>query len=288
MAFSIVTSPPSQANLTNTNPSPPNKAQMAVDFGKVYTGLQQLDEALQKAVGTPADLLAVSGLRNLVINGNWSINQRGYVSATALTAGVYAHDRWKAGGGGCTYSYATGGLDTVATISAGTLVQVVEGALVEGGTYTLSWAGTAQARIDSGSYAASPITVTGKSGGANITLEFSTGTVTRVQLERGNQATPYARRGPVEDLALCLRYYRVRQYAARAWAGGAGEILGTDNLDVPMRATPTAVLISSAGSSGPSAITIYANTAQSISIGSTVGGAGFAYTSALYSLSAEL
>ena len=46
-----------------------------------------------------------------------------------------------------------------------------------GGSYTLSWTGTAQGRVGAGSYAASPVTVTGITAGANTTIEFNTGTL---------------------------------------------------------------------------------------------------------------
>ena len=58
--------------------------------------------------------------RNVVINGNFGINQRAYASGTALAAGAYAHDRFKAGSGGCTYAFTQTVPDTAITITAGT------------------------------------------------------------------------------------------------------------------------------------------------------------------------
>lgn len=150
------------------------------------------------------------GMRNRIINGGFTINQRVYVTNTALASGVYAHDRWKAGSGGCTYTFtqASAGVNTTITIAVGTLVQVIEGCNVpEGGTYTLSWTGTAQARINAGSYAASPITVAGLTAGSNLTVEFATGTVGSVQLERGSTPTTFDYRLHGVELMLCQRYY---------------------------------------------------------------------------------
>ena len=42
--------------------------------------------------------------RNRLHNGGFRINQRSYVTSTALSSGVYAHDRWKAGASGCPQS----------------------------------------------------------------------------------------------------------------------------------------------------------------------------------------
>jgi len=150
------------------------------------------------------------GMKNRIIDGGFIINQRGYVSNTALSSGVYAHDRWKAGSGGCTYTFtqAAQGVNTTITITAGTLVQVIEGCnLPEGGTYVLSWTGTAQGRLNGGSYGASGITITGWTAGTNLNVEFNTGTLGNVQLEKGSTATSFDYRPYGTELALCQRYY---------------------------------------------------------------------------------
>lgn len=69
------------------------------------------------------------GMKNRIIDGGFIINQRGYTSGTSLSAGSYGHDRWKAGSGGGTYTFTQGslGVNTTVTITAGTLVQVIEG-----------------------------------------------------------------------------------------------------------------------------------------------------------------
>lgn len=152
------------------------------------------------------------GFKNRIINGGFIINQRAYVSGTALASGVYAHDRYKAGSGGCTYTFTQGssGVNTTVTITAGTLQQVVEGCnMPEGGTYVLSWTGSAQARFNGGSYSASPLAVTGITAGANVTIEFNTGTVGSVQLETGVTATSFDVRDYGRELILCQRYYEV-------------------------------------------------------------------------------
>jgi hypothetical protein len=109
------------------------------------------------AAVTGGTAAAIPGANN-ADNGGFAVNQRTYVSGTALAAGAYGHDRWKAGAGGGTYTFAApSGPSNSITITAGTLQQVIEGAALAGGTYTLSWTGTAQGRIGAGSYAASPV-----------------------------------------------------------------------------------------------------------------------------------
>ncbi len=149
--------------------------------------------------------------KNRVINGGFILNQRVYVSNTGLSSGDYAHDRFKAGASGCTYTFTQGstGVNTTITITAGSLQQVIEGAnMPEGGSYTLSWTGTAQGKIAGGSFAASPIIATGLTAGANCTIEFNTGTCTNVQVEAGSIQTSFDYRPFGTEFSLCERYFQ--------------------------------------------------------------------------------
>jgi hypothetical protein len=148
-----------------------------------------------------------TGAKNAIINGNFGINQRGVSGTVTLSAGVYGHDRWKAGSSGCTYTFATSDNVTTIDISAGSLIQVIEGINLESGTYTLSWTGTAQGKIGAGSYGNSGITGTA-TGGTNLDIEFDTGTVSLVQFEPGTVVTPFERRQFGTELALCMRYFQ--------------------------------------------------------------------------------
>ena len=152
--------------------------------------------------------------KNILINGGFTVNQRVYVSAAALATTVYGHDRWKAGASGGDYSFTQLNSNTLITIASGkTLIQVVENKNVVGGTYTLSWEGTAQGRYavnsdtPSGSYADSPIAITGQTAGTVMSVEFDDGTLGKVQLEEGTTATDFEYRQIGDELALCQRYY---------------------------------------------------------------------------------
>lgn len=196
------------------------------------------------ATAAAASAAAPFAGRNRIINGTFAVNQRVFAGG-ALTAGVYGHDRWKAGAGGATYTVS----GEIATITSGTLQQVIESVNVsEGGTYTLSWTGTAQARVDGGSYAASPITVTGKAAATNTTVEFGTGTVSRVQYEAGAATTAFERRHHAIELVLCQRYY---ESGSGVFAANVDGYVG---YRVTKRATPTASIGAAGGTytNGPS------------------------------------
>jgi hypothetical protein len=215
------------------------------------------------------------GMKNRIIDGGFIINQRGYTSGTSLSSGSYAHDRWKAGSGGCTYTFTQGslGVNTTITITAGSLQQVIEGCnLPEGGTYTLSWTGTAQARFNGGSYGASPLAVTGITAGANTTIEFNTGTVGSVQLEVGSSATSFDYRPYGAELALCQRYCWVNYPATNTPMSMGGvfqtssQFLGPYQYPVTMRSAPTITYTSSAANYGVVSNSVF--TASSLSYGS--------------------
>ncbi|MBP2635062.1 MAG: putative phage tail protein [Firmicutes bacterium] len=177
--------------------------------------------------------------RNKLINGNFAVNQEGVSGTVTLTAGTYGHDGWKAGSSGCTYTFATAENVTTITITAGTLLQVVEGINLQSGTHVLSWTGTATGRINSGSYSASGVTGTA-TGGTNLTVEFGTGTLSKVQFEKGSIATVFEERPYGLELNLCKRYLEIISISQRGYSVGGNYIYGIPiNWTVQKRTTPT-------------------------------------------------
>ena len=164
---------------------------------------------------------SLAGFRNKIINGNLSINQRGVSGTVTLAAGAYGHDRFKAGTGGCTYTFAASANGMMLTITAGTLLQIIEGANLEGGTMKLSWFGTATGRVDTGAYGASGVVGTATAG-ANQIIEFGTGTLARTQYELGSIATTFEQRPYGLELALCQRYYEIGGGVSMATIGTGG------------------------------------------------------------------
>ena len=180
----------------------------------------------------------MAGFRNRIINGNLAVNQRVVSGAVTLAAGAYGHDRFKAGVGGCTYTFAASANGMMLTITAGTLLQIIEGANLEGGAMKLSWFGTATGRVDTGAYGASGVVGTAVAG-TNQSVEFGTGTLARVQYELGGIATVFEQR-PIE-LILCQRYLTTFTLSnMQMYAQSSGNYnIGYSWFPVQMRASPT-------------------------------------------------
>lgn len=146
------------------------------------------------------------GFKNRLINGTFLVNQGAVTGTVTLAAGAYGHDGWKAGASGCTYTFAKSAGVVTLTISAGSLQQVIEGDRLFTGTYCLSWSGTCQGKIAAGSYGASGVSAS-VTGGANLTVEFGTGTLSKAQLEAGATATVFEHTTVDAELLACQRYY---------------------------------------------------------------------------------
>lgn len=176
---------------------------LSSNYASEYVGHEA---AVRANLGIPGD--------NLIVNSGFRVNQMGYVSGATLAAGVYGHDQWKAGASGGDYSFTQLKSSTQITIASGkSLIQPIEDVNVAGGSYVLSWTGTAQARAGintltpSGSYASSPILITGQTAATAMSVEFNAGTLGTVKLESGASVTPYVMRKLQDELLLCRRYF---------------------------------------------------------------------------------
>jgi hypothetical protein len=181
------------------------------------------------------------GLRNRLINGNPLINQTAVSGTVILAAAAYGHDMWKAGAGGCTYTFATVNNVVTITISAGTLQQIIEGINLQSGTHVLSWFGTSTARIDSGSYSASGVTGTAV-GGTNQTIEFGVGTFSKAQYEQASIPSSFEVRPYGVEFAMCQRYYETipaNHFNQEFYSTGGLSCHVNQAFKVTKRATPT-------------------------------------------------
>ena len=204
--------------------------------------------------------------QNLIINGQFEINQRGFVSGATLAAGAYGHDRWKAGANGCTYTYTQGtnGI-TLLTILEGSLLQVVEGANrcagpVDGYGFAadLGWFGTATGRCyqdlsaPSGYASSSAAAETNPCMGAlNVRFPTVTADVIYVEFTGGTLASCFLSDSSDhelsygETLAACQRYYYQRdicggtEYFSLIEPGNVDLISLSIPFPVTMRAVPT-------------------------------------------------
>jgi hypothetical protein len=218
-------------------------------------------------------------LRNKIINGNFVINQRVVAGVVTLAAGVYGHDRWKAGSGGCTYSFVQSEGITTLTITNGSLVQVVEGINIVSGEYILSWGGTAQGKVNAGAFSAGGINFNANYG-ANVTIEFGVGTLSLVQMELYRK-TPFEHRAYEQEMLLCQRYFEKSYddniapgtggyitHGATFYAVTTADIVGNNTFKVRKRAVPTIVVYSpSTGAAGQ----IRNNTSSTIVTSGPVG-----------------
>lgn len=229
----------------------------------------------------------IGGSRNRLINGNFGINQRGYVSGAATTAGQYTLDRWKVTGtGGITFS-TVDNVTTVTIPSGQTLQQVIEGVNLQSGTHVLSWSGTAQGRIDGGAYGASGAVTATAVGGTNMTVEFNTGTVSLAQLEEGSLASRFEQRLIGVELALCQRYYQVTPADLTIQTSTAST--NNDLLRVPFRETMrTAPTVSAINGSGTLTFVSGASGVNGVLYRFDVSGAGVGAASGAMTASAEL
>ena len=214
------------------------RATLGDDGNWVFTGGATFSGALASS-NIPA--VGAFSNRNVVINGNFGVNQRAVSGTVVLSAGEYGHDRFKGGASGCTYTFATSQNVTTLTISAGSLVQVVEGVNLQSGTHVLTWTGTSQGKIGAGSYDDTGVTGTA-TGGADLALEFDVGTLSLIQLEVGDTATPFEHRSYGDELQRCQRYYQVAPQLATILPGrgsSATSITCSLPLATSMRSTPS-------------------------------------------------
>jgi hypothetical protein len=236
-------------------------AQVAGIAGAVrYSAAQTLSagEQTQARANIAALGVAQSGFRNLVINGDFRINQRAFAGG-AVASGAYFYDRWRDIAGGSTVSVS----GRVATISVGgAIAQTIEGSSISGGTYVINWVGTAGCTVDGVSKAkGATFTLT---AGTNCLLVFFAGTVAEVQIECGTVPTQFEMRPYGLELMLCERFYQRKGESTvitigSGFSGNTTDIVCPVPLSCAMRATPTLsvsaasdIVVASNGGSGTS------------------------------------
>lgn len=262
-------------NFCLVSPIPPNGT-MEVRQGHASAPGKLIATFNENGVSAP-NISPVGGFKNKIINGNFAINQRAVSGTVTLAAGAYGHDRWKAGAGGCTYTFSSLVNTTAIAISAGSLQQVIEGSSLQSGTHTLSYTGTAPARINGGVWGVSGMTGTAV-GGVNQTIEFGVGTVSLVQYEPGTYGTPFEHLHISVQQVMCSRYFAIGFGGGSSRSGDNAKIAYCQ-FPIQMRATPS-VSTSPATSAG----VINSLGFRSIASGSEAGG-GVEFT---YQAHAEL
>lgn len=151
---------------------------------------------------------AINFGKNYLLNSKFKINQQQVTGTVILAAGDYGHDKIRGGASGGEYTFAeSGGLTTFTIASAKSLEQEIDGSDIESTDVVLSWEGTAQGRINGGTFGNSgEVKALGVFGGSNVIVEFNAGTVANIQLEEGTVATKLEYRSDSEELYLCQKY----------------------------------------------------------------------------------
>lgn len=197
-----------QSNNAGLNP-PPNPApgMWWLDTSLTPPALRQRNAANTEWVAV-AESLNVG--RNILINGNFRVNQRGFDGNYAgLSDGDYGFDRWK-------------------RLNSNTIRQVVEAGNFEPDTvHTLSGTNITTTQITSPS-----------SGDWNIDVPNN---ADRVQLEQGTVATPFERRPIGAELALCQRYFEVGRVSNSGFSDGS-TLIYVRGFSSAKRVTPTVTL----------------------------------------------
>ena len=187
------------------------------------------------AAETAVAFAPISG-RNLIINGSGRVNQRAYVSAVATTvANQFTLDRWFVVTSGQNLTFTGTDAGRTMTAPAGGVSQVIEGANIAGGTYVINWTGTATCTVGGVSRAkGDTFTLTANT---NVTVRFTGGTYTDVQIELGTVATTFERVNIGDEIRFAQRYYETGSMLVQSPA--VGVVSNSITFASQKRATPT-------------------------------------------------
>jgi hypothetical protein len=208
------------------------------------TGLYYRTTAIRTAAHTLGDgsieVTVNTGTKNLIINGDKTIQQRG---TTGGTRQVIDAENVKISG---TYAISFTGAATV---------QVYEATTLEA-----TDAGTTWTELTSGESASgTSVTVT---AGKHIKVEFSSTDFSFVQFEPGSVPTNFEQKNYAIRLAECQRYYQEVEHAshdAHYGTSGAGKFNYNSLLPTPMRDIPDVVYAGGVYQNCSSATTITLN-----------------------------
>jgi hypothetical protein len=239
----------------------------------------------------------LAGHRNRIINSGFQINQNGYTSGVNnLASHQYTlFDRWRTGPNGGGFTFTAQKPVTIVTI-IGTVEQVIDGANIEGGTYTLSWSGSGSARITytggsgtvTSAYLASPFTINGVIAGTDVKIELNNfSIVSKPQFEPGDVATQWEVR--LNEQKLCERYRIVGNFEYAGYSNIANTPLWfTMYLPTTMRALPS-VTATSTGSTNVNGIyTASPLSNRDVQVQTAINGIGNWHFAGQYTAIAEL
>lgn len=216
-----------------------------------YYNKNEIDNNIYTKTQVDSSIASIVGFKNLLINPNFMVNQRAYVSGTATTtANQYCHDRWRIPTSGQNVTFSTVNGVTTVTAPASGYEQIIEDINNIGGTFFLSNQGTATKTVsqssDNVTYTTVPPNADGSytvTGGKYIKINFANGTIIKPQFEQGNKATSFEQKTYALELSLCQRY------SCLLWSGqfynftnGTTNIPGNINYPTVMRTSPSLIV----------------------------------------------
>ncbi len=226
-----------------------------------------------------------TGQINKLVNAAGTINQRGYVSGTATGgANQYTVDRWKVNVLGQNLTWVANGAGVTFTAPAGGVAQIIPAGYIEGGSYIISWSGSATATVNG--------TPVANGGGIAIaantqtTVIFSGGTFAFPQLEIGPVASPFEWRQHIE-LSICQQFYEVGSGFMASYNTAGGSMATFIGFKATKRAIPTMGTVGS-GASNCGGVSSTAVATDGFGAFAFVTATGSAQTSFTWTASAEL
>ena len=190
-----------------------------IDMGNSpISNASQIDSVIMNENGDNVATIGNLISKNLLINPNFLVNQRGYVSGTNTTvANQYCHDRWRVVTSGQNVTFTTTNNVVTVTAPAGGYEQVIENINVQSGDYKISHEGTATISVaestDNVTYTTLSLNANGTytlTGGKYVRVRFSSGTIIKPQVEFGSVRTSFENRSIGLEELLCMRYYEKR------------------------------------------------------------------------------
>lgn len=250
--------------LPNTTGTVTKNSTAAVTSGGVYAALQNYSNP------------------NLLINGDFRVNQRGWT--TGSTNNKFTVDRWKNGTANQTTTINADGTLTLTGLSSdGTVIQALDPTQENmwGKTYTASIQLSTGDLLQYTFTMPSSFSSAGGIGASDyvngcrvriylnsaVKLAFiidikanNTVTLKYCKLEIGSVATTYSPRPYAEELLLCQRYYQVLRVDNAIYCSNASTIYPNVNLIVPLRTNPTITTTTKASVRGEGSIQAATNT----------------------------
>jgi hypothetical protein len=227
--------------------------QLKLEAGSQPT-LFSYDQSLEQ-IANVSGLSQPTGFRNLFHNPRFQINIRSYVSGTNTTASnQYTLDRWRVVTSGQNITFAnSNGYNTV-TCPAGGFEQAIPAQDMIGGSYTVSWQGTATCQYWDNATPGTYFTVTkGQTitltGGHEYWFRWSSGTFWFPQLEAGTQQTAFEVRPYDEEQNICAKFACRARLDLQGYVGAAQAWIWVTPYP-RMRGTPTSTLLTSPNFSG--------------------------------------